>query len=124
MTSFRLKYVHQFIDHNGHPRFYFRRHGKRVALPGSPWSAEFMEAYQRAMSLKPVLQHIGSDRVKPRSIHALAIAYYDSAAFRALKPITQGVYRNIIERFCRETDGDGLHETFTRRFTKVLALCG
>jgi len=66
-----------------------------------------MEAYQRAMSLKPMLQHIGSDRVKPRSIHALAIAYYDSAAFKALKPITQGVYRNIIERFCRETDGDG-----------------
>jgi integrase len=66
-----------------------------------------MEAYQKLMSLKPMLQHIGSDRVKPRSIHALAIAYYDSAAFKALKPITQGVYRNIIERFCRETDGDG-----------------
>ena len=66
-----------------------------------------MDAYQKAMSLKPMLQHIGSDRVKPRSIHALAIAYYDSAAFNALKPITQGVYRSIIERFCRETDGDG-----------------
>jgi len=107
MLSRRLKYVHGFIDRNGHPRFYFRRHGKQVALPGSPWSAEFMDAYQRLMSLKPVLQHVGSDRVKPRSIHALAIAYYDSAAFKALKPITQGVYRNIIERFCRETDGDG-----------------
>ena len=107
MTSLRLKYVHGFIDRHGHSRFYFRRHGKQVALPGSPWSQEFMEAYQRAMSLKPMLQHIGSDRVKPRSIHALAIAYYDSAAFKALKPITQGVYRNIIERFCRETDADG-----------------
>ena len=42
-----------------------------------------------------------------RSIRALAIAYYDSAAFKALKPITQGVYRNIIDRFCRETDKDG-----------------
>jgi integrase len=66
-----------------------------------------MDAYQKAMSVKPMLQHVGSDRVKPRSIHALAIAYYDSAAFKALKPITQGVYRNIIERFCRDTDGDG-----------------
>jgi integrase len=103
----RLKYVHQFIDRHGHPRFYFRRAGKRVVLPGSPWSQEFMDAYQKAMSLKPVLQNIGSDRVKPRSIHALAIAYYDSAAFKALKPITQGVYRNIIERFCREKEGDG-----------------
>ena len=43
----------------------------------------------------------------PRSIRALAIAYYDSAAFKALNPITQGVYRNIIDRFCRETDRDG-----------------
>jgi integrase len=58
------------------------------------------------MREKPVL-HIGSDRVIPRSIRALAIAYYDSAAFKGLKPITQGVYRNIIDRFCRKTDKDG-----------------
>jgi integrase len=45
---------------------------------------------------------IAADRVVPRSIHALAIEYYDSAAFKSLKPITQGVYKNIIERFCRE----------------------
>jgi hypothetical protein len=45
--------------------------------------------------------------VKPRSIRALAIAYYDSAAFKALKPITKGVYRNIIERFCRAVDRGG-----------------
>ncbi len=37
----------------------------------------------------------------------LAIAYYDSAAFKALDPdSTQGVYRNIIDRFCRDY-GDG-----------------
>jgi hypothetical protein len=58
------------------------------------------------MSEKPPLR-IGSDRVIPRSIRALAIAYYDSAAFKGLKAITQGVYRNIIDRFCRETDKDG-----------------
>ena len=50
---------------------------------------------------------IGADRVVPRSMRALAITYFDSAAFRALKPITQGVYRNIIDRFCRDTDKDG-----------------
>jgi len=56
---------------------------------------------------KPTVSRIGADRVVPRSIRALAIAYYDSAAFKALKPITQGVYRNIIDRFCREADHDG-----------------
>ena len=107
MMKQRPKFVQGFVDRHGRPRFYFRRPGfKRVPLPGLPWSPEFMTAYHEVMKEKPAL-HIGSDRVKPRSIRALAIAYYDSAAFKALKPITQGVYRNIIERFCRETDRDG-----------------
>ena len=51
MTNLRLRYVHSFIDHNGHPRHYFRRPGfKRVTLPGLPGSAEFMEAYQAALA--------------------------------------------------------------------------
>jgi hypothetical protein len=101
------KFTQAFIDRHGTARFYFRRTGfKPVPLPGLPWSPEFMAAYQAAMAEKPV-QTIGADHVVPRSIHALAIAYYDSAAFKALKPITQGVYRNIIDRFCRETDKDG-----------------
>jgi integrase len=99
------KYVQGFVDRHGKPRFYFRRPGlKQMPLPGFPWSPDFMEAYQRAMDARP--KPIGSDRVRPRSIRALAIAYYDSASFKALKPITQGVYRNIIERFCHETDKD------------------
>jgi hypothetical protein len=65
-----------------------------------------MAAYHKAMAEKPALQ-IGSDGAIPRSIRALAIACYDSAAFKGLKPITQSVYRNIIDRFCRETDKDG-----------------
>ncbi len=101
------RYVHGFVDRHGKARHYFRRAGfDRVPLPGLPWSPEFMAAYHKAMAEKPVL-HIGSDRVIPRSIRALAVAYYNSASFKALKPITQGVYRNIIDRFCRETDKDG-----------------
>jgi integrase len=65
-----------------------------------------MAAYQKATAEKPG-PRIGSNRVIPRSIRALAISYYDSAAFKALKPITQCVYRNIIDRFCRETDKAG-----------------
>jgi hypothetical protein len=38
---------------------------------------------------------------------ARAVSYYGSVAFRSMKPSTQSVYRNIIERFCRETDKDG-----------------
>jgi integrase len=103
------KYTQAFIDRHGTPRFYFRKAGsKQVPLPGLPWTPQFMAAYENATAIKPALP-ISSDRdrVVPRSIRALAIAYYDSAAFKALKPITQGVYRNIIDRFCRETDPTG-----------------
>jgi integrase len=66
-----------------------------------------MEAYQRAMSLETTALKVGSEKVKSRSIHALAIAYFDSRAFNDLKPNSQRVYRYTIERFCRETDGAG-----------------
>jgi integrase len=100
------KFVQGFADRHGKPRFYFRRPGyPRSPLPGLPWSPEFMAAYAKIVAAeKPI---IGAGRVVPRSIRALAIAYYDSAAFKALKPITQGVYRNIIDRFCRDTDKEG-----------------
>jgi integrase len=101
------RYTQAFVDRHGKARFYFRRKGSaRVVLPGLPWTPQFMAAYQQAMADKP--PQIGADRVVPRSIHALAIAYFDGAAFKALNAdSTQQVYRNIIERFCRETDKDG-----------------
>lgn len=100
------KYVQGFVDRHGKPRFYFRRAGfKAVPLPGLPWSPEFMEAYEQALAGQPA--QVGADRVKPGTIRALAVSYYNSLAFRSMKPITQSVYRNIIDRFCRETDKNG-----------------
>jgi integrase len=100
------KFVQGFVDRHGKARFYFRRAGfKLVALPGLPWSLEFMAAYEAALAGQP--EPIGKSRVKPGTIRALAVSYYGSVAYRAMKPSTQSVYRNIIEKFCRETDRDG-----------------
>jgi hypothetical protein len=100
------KYVQGFIDRHGKPRFYFRRPGfKAVALPGLPWSPEFMVAYETALAGQPA--PIGASRVKAGTMRALAVSYYDSIAFRQLGASTQSVYRNIIDKFCRETDRDG-----------------
>lgn len=100
------KYVHGFIDRHGKPRFYFRRRGfKKVPLPGLPWSPEFMAAYQSALSGQSL--EIGSTRVKHGTIRALAIGYFNSPGFGSLAPSTKSTYRNIIERFCRDTDKDG-----------------
>lgn len=99
------KYTQAFTDRHGHPRFYFRKRGHpRVALPGLPWSPEFMARYSALVSIKPTVPPPSVGRVVPRSIKALAIHYYDAASYRALKSNTQGVYKSIIERFCREID--------------------
>jgi integrase len=100
------KYVHGFIDRHGKPRFYFRRSGfKKVALPGLPWSPGFMAAYEAALAGQPL--EIGSARVKPGTVRALSVSYFNSIAFRSLKPSTQSVYRNIIERLCEQLDKNG-----------------
>jgi integrase len=50
---------------------------------------------------------IGAARVMPGTIRALAVSYYCSIEFLALKRNSQSVRRNIIDRFCRETDKQG-----------------
>jgi integrase len=115
-----LKHVHQFTDRHGKPRYYFRRPGfKSVALPGSPFSDEFMEAYQAALNNRE-RPAIGANRVLPFSIRFLAVSYYSSTEFLALKASTAHVRRLIIDRFCRETadgkaNGDRSAATLKRR---------
>jgi integrase len=100
------KYIHGFSDRHGKARFYFRRPGfKKVPLPGLPWSPEFMAAYQEALAGQRLPVNLG--RVMPGTLRALAVLYYSSLAFRSLKPITQSTYRNIIDKFCRETNAAG-----------------
>jgi integrase len=100
------KFVQGFLDRHGKPRFYFRKPGfKSVPLPGLPWSPEFMAAHETALAGQPAL--IGASRVKPGTMRALAVSFYGSIEFQSMKPSTQSVYRNIIDKFCRETDKDG-----------------
>lgn len=76
-----------------------------MPLPGLPWSSEFMVAYQEALAGQ--LAPIGGARVRPGTFRALAVSYYNSLAFRSMKANTQSVYRNILDRFCRELDREG-----------------
>jgi integrase len=100
------KYTHGFVDRHGRPRFYFRRRGyKKIPLPGLPWSPEFMQAYEAAIAGQPI--EIGSTRVKPGSMRALAVSYYSSLRFQSMRPSTRSVRRNVIERFCRQSDQEG-----------------
>lgn len=98
------KYCQGFVDRHGRPRWYYRRPGfRRVPLPGLPWSPDFMAAYENAKAGEQV--KIGAARTVPGSINALIVAYYNSLEFKALRPISQATYRNVIERF-RVEHGD------------------
>lgn len=101
MTKLRLKYVKAYVDRHGTARHYFRRPGfVTAALPGLPGSREFMDAYQAALAGETApLRQIGIERTKAGSFSALIVAYYDSAEFKGLQPITQKTYRSAIEGF-------------------------
>lgn len=93
-------YVQAFVDRTGRSRYYLRKPGcPRVALPGLPWSPEFMAAHAAAIEKRI---DNGATKTVPGSIDALIVSYYRSADFLGLRPISQQVYRNIIERFRRD----------------------
>src|SRR5215831_2324546 len=99
------KYVHGFIDRHGRPRWYFRRPGfKRMPLPGLPWSPEFMAAYEEAIEGAPRIE-IAAKPMKPGTVAAAVMSYFNSWAFRKLAAETRRTRRNILERF-REQHGD------------------
>lgn len=103
MTKIDLPYVQKFRDRHGKLRHYFRKSGaKRMILPGLPGSREFMAAYAAALDAAKTHQTSGVGVSKPGSLSAGLVQYYQSYDFLRLKPITQGSYKNILERFRRD----------------------
>lgn len=98
------KYVSEFTDRHGKVRVRFRRKGQDAYYFQSvAWTPEFMQEYQACLDREAAPQIVpGINRTTPGTINALVVAYYGSAAFRDLKPVTQKNYRNQIERFRAE----------------------
>ncbi|CAN7574850.1 tyrosine-type recombinase/integrase [Mesorhizobium sp. LjNodule214] len=95
------KHVKAFIDRTGRPRHYFRH--SNTALPGLPYSTEFMDAYGAALKAWEAGRAapttvIGASRTQPGTIAALILSYYGSADFRNLAKASQKTYRNALER--------------------------
>jgi integrase len=92
----RLPYVNTNTDRHGTVRRYFRKRGcKPVALPGTPGSAEFMDAYRAALG-EPAARIA---RQGPGTVGALICDYLQSPAFSNLKPASQRAYRIVLDRF-------------------------
>ncbi len=112
MTKIRLPYVQQYRDRHGKVRRYFRRPGfKRVTLPGTPGSTQFMAAYESALAAD---RSAVGRRHKDGTVGDLVTSFYQSAAFENLKPGSQRVYRLILDKFA-EKDGHRLVQDMPRR---------
>ena len=105
MSKIRLKFIQAFVDRKTGAVFrYFRRPGfPRVRLPGLPGSPEFNRAYEEALEAPQLA--VGTRRSKPGSVAMAIAAYFGSADFSSLAPITQALRRQILQRF-REQHGD------------------
>ena len=112
MTSIRLPYVQEYRDRHGKTRRYFRRPGyKRVPLPGTPGSPQFIAAYEAALAAErpPIGRKHGEG-----TIGDLVVSFYRSAYFENLKPQSQRLYRLVLDKFAQE-DGHRLVHDMPRR---------
>lgn len=91
----RLAYVNSFADRYGVRRYFFRRFGKRTALPGKPGDAEFERAYADALkaSTRGIVKN---GRIGDRSMAALVRAYRSAPDFLGCKPSTQRAYNQAL----------------------------
>lgn len=99
------KYTRGFVDRHGKARWYFRREGfKQIALPGLPWSPQFMAAYEEAMGGESNSRpEIGASRTLPGTFDALIVSFYNSTVFKGWSAETRRTRRNIIERWRADT---------------------
>jgi integrase len=108
------------FDRHGGKRVRFRKNGVSTYLTGTPWSEEFMKQYARALDgTKAIANEAGSVRTTPGSLNALCVSYYKSPDFANLKPSTQAMRRNIIEKF-REAHGTKPLRGLTRTHVQAI----
>jgi len=86
-----------------------------------PGSAEFMEAYQRAINGDSApARRIGAERTARGSMSALIADYYQSAEYLQLAAITRQTYRNQIERLRRDHGDKPVDRLESRHIRQIL----
>jgi integrase len=102
MVLLRLRYVMSDTDRHGTRRHYFRRHGRKVRLPGLPGSQEFMDAYQAALQGGKTPDRPWNSKADPKSLRALLDGFYRSVPYRDLDARSQRVRQSILEAFAAD----------------------
>jgi integrase len=115
------KYCSWNADKRGERFVRFRKGGFDVYLTGTPWSESFMRQYAAALDgVNEQTTDIGSERTRSGSISALIVSYY-KLVFPTLKPSTQRLRRNILERFRREHGNDPVNRLEQKHIAAIIA---
>lgn len=109
MTRWLPKWVSEFRDRHGKPRYRFRRkHFAQYLFRHAPGTEGFRAEYRACIdgvAAEPITA--GVERIKPGSFHDLITRYYRSPDFLDPSDRTRVVYRGVIERW-RANYGDAL----------------
>lgn len=100
-----LPYLSAETDRHGRSRIYVRRFGRRVAIREVPGTVAFNRAYEEALAILAPKSDVTLDpaaETLPGSMGELALAYFSSAEFQGLDPISQTTRQGIIEHCLRE----------------------
>lgn len=98
--------VTEYKDRHKRWRLRFRKKGLPTYHFKHPFgSPEFREELEAARAAKPARSTIGAERVKPGSLSALIVLYYQSVEFKDLAESSKRTYRNQLDRF-RKAFGD------------------
>src|SRR6516225_9923178 len=115
------KYTSWNVDQRSARFVRFRKGGFSTYLTGTPWSENFMRQYAAVLDgVKEQTKNIGSDRTKPGTVNALIVSYY-TLVFPTLKPSTQRLRRNILERFRREHGNDPVNRLEQKHIAAIIA---
>lgn len=99
--------------------FSFRRATTRGPLPGQPGEAEFEAAYAAMLATSERALLAGQGVPRASTIAGLIDAYLAGPSFAALKPVTQGNVRAVLNRLGKLI-GHHLYERFTAHDLRAL----
>jgi integrase len=104
MVRIKLKYLVEDVDRHGNVRCYVRLPGKpKIRIRGMPGTAEFMTAYQAALSASNNEDKSRKyQRAAVGSFGYVCLAYYASPAFKALDCKTQEWCRRALDHICQQ----------------------
>jgi integrase len=118
LGSIDLPYTNAITNRHGKTYWFYRRAGRRVALPGEPGGAEWMRVYWAERASDE-----GREKVTPssgRSVKRLVIEYFASPLYHDLSPSTRKGYRSSLKELVERVGEYEVSDFKFRHINKII----